>query len=137
MGSIQLMMLLFALATSIKRNIGSVFGKPTVVIEEPEQNLHPMVQSRLADLLYDINSQFGLRFIIETHSEYLIRRSQVLVAEQCQNNSSWIVNNPFKVYYFPNDGIPYDMVYRPDGRFSEEFGGGFFDEASNLAISLF
>lgn len=136
MGSIQLMMLLFALATSIKRNIGSVFGKPTVVIEEPEQNLHPMVQSRLADLLYDINSKFGLRFIIETHSEYLIRRSQVLVAEQCQNDSSWIVNNPFKIYYFPNDGIPYDMVYQTNGHFEESFGEGFFDEAGRWTREL-
>lgn len=136
MGSIQLMMLLFALASSIKRNIGSVFGKPTVVIEEPEQNLHPMVQSRLADLIFDINSKFGLRFIIETHSEYLIRRSQVLVAEQCQNDLSWIANNPFRVYYFPNDGIPYDMVYQTNGHFEESFGEGFFDEAGKWTREL-
>lgn len=131
MGSIQLMMLLFALATSIKHNIGTIFGKPTVVIEEPEQNLHPAVQSKLADILYQVNKDFGLKFIIETHSEYLIRRTQVLVSN---NENS---NNPFVVYYFPQNGVPYDMVYRPDGRFSEEFGAGFFDEASNLAISLF
>lgn len=131
MGSIQLMMLLFALSTSIKHNIGSVFGNPTVVIEEPEQNLHPAVQSKLADMLYLVNKDFGLKFIIETHSEYLIRRTQVLVAN---NNDT---TNPFVVYYFPQNGVPYDMVYRPDGRFSEEFGAGFFDEASNLAISLF
>ncbi len=131
MGSIQLMMLLFALSTSIKHNISSVFGNPTVVIEEPEQNLHPAVQSKLADILYLVNKDFGLKFIIETHSEYLIRRTQVLVAN---NNDT---TNPFVVYYFPQNGVPYDMVYRPDGRFSEEFGAGFFDEASNLAISLF
>ena len=131
MGSIQLMMLLFALSTSIKHNIGSAFGNPTVVIEEPEQNLHPAVQSKLADILYQVNKDFGLKFIIETHSEYLIRRTQVLVSTS--ENS----NNPFVVYYFPQNGVPYDMVYRPDGRFSEEFGAGFFDEASKLAISLF
>lgn len=137
MGSIQLMMLLFALASSIKRNYGVVFEKPTVIIEEPEQNLHPAVQSRLADILYYINNKFGIKFIIETHSEYLIRRTQVLVAKMNLANNDLDCQNPFKVYYFPKDNIPYDMGYRSDGRFSEEFGSGFFNEASNLAISLF
>jgi predicted ATPase len=138
MGSIQLMMLLFALASSIKRNYGSVFGKPTVVIEEPEQNLHPAFQSELADILYHVNKKFGLKFIVETHSEYMIRRTQVIVAQLgAANEKELAKQNPFRVYYFPKDGTPYDMKYREDGRFAEEFGSGFFDEASNLAISLF
>jgi hypothetical protein len=45
--------------------------------------------------------------------------------------------NPFKVYYFPEEGMPYDMKYRTDGCFSNEFGHGFFDEASKLAFKLF
>jgi predicted ATPase len=138
MGSIQLMMLLFALASSIKRNYGSIFGKPTVVIEEPEQNLHPAFQSELADILYHVNKKFGLKFIVETHSEYMIRRTQVIVAQLgAANEKELAKQNPFRVYYFPKDGTPYDMKYREDGRFAEEFGSGFFDEASNLAISLF
>lgn len=137
MGSIQLMMLLFALASSIKRNYGAVFDKPTVIIEEPEQNLHPAIQSRLAEILFDVNEKFGIKFIIETHSEYLIRRTQVIVAESNFSEDEIGTKNPFKVYYFPSEGTPYDMKYREDGRFSEEFGSGFFNEASNLAISLF
>lgn len=137
MGSIQLMMLLFALATSIKNNYGVVFEKRTVIIEEPEQNLHPMLQSRLADILYEINKTYGLNFIVETHSEYLIRRTQVLVAEMNLSEEELEKQNPFKVYYFPEEGLPYDMKYRIDGCFSNEFGTGFFDEASNLAFKLF
>lgn len=135
MGSIQLMMLLFALASSIKRNYGSVFGKPTVVIEEPEQNLHPAVQSQLADILSNVNEKFGIKFIIETHSEYLIRRTQVIVADEYRKKNDW--HNPFKVYFFPKSGMPYDMNYQKDGCFSEEFQTGFFDEASKLAFKLF
>jgi predicted ATPase len=135
MGSIQLIMLLFALASSIKRNYGAVFDTPTVIIEEPEQNLHPAVQSRLAEILFDVNEKFGIKFIIETHSEYLIRRTQVIVAEKYKEDDKW--RNPFKVYFFPKSGMPYDMNYQNDGCFSEEFQTGFFDEASKLAFKLF
>jgi hypothetical protein len=135
MGSIQLMMLLFALATSIKRNIGTVFGNPMVVVEEPEQNLHPAVQSRLADILYQVNEKFGLKFIVETHSEYFIRRTQVIVAENNKNKQDW--KNPFVVYYFPGDDIPYEMGFQKNGKFLESFGTGFFDVADNAAVELF
>jgi hypothetical protein len=102
-------------------------------IEEPEQNLHPAIQSKLAELFYEVSSKYGIRFIIETHSEYLIRRSQVIVAEN--NDEKW--ENPFAVYYFQDNDIPYAMAYRKDGKFSNEFGTGFFDEASNLAFKIF
>lgn len=134
MGSIQLMMLLFALATSIKRNIGSVFGNPTVVIEEPEQNLHPMVQSRLADVLYQVNKDFGLKFIVETHSEYLLREIQIIVAKYKLVSSN---KNPFRVYYFNEETGPYDMGFQNNGKFIESFGSGFFDVADNAALELF
>lgn len=107
-----------------------------MILEEPEVHLHPRLQSKLADMFRDA-SRHNIQFIIETHSEYLIRRSQVVVAEMGLNSENLEKQNPFKVYYFPQCKLPYDMGYRTDGRFSEEFGTGFFDEASNLAISLF
>ena len=151
MGSIQLMILLFRVATKMaEAEIG--YGTKTVnyllIIEEPEQNLHPMLQSKLADFFYELY-RYGFYFIIETHSEYLIRRSQVIVKEGNMYNSSLSFDdekslfgpyfyNPFKVIYFPENGQPpYDMLYRTDGKFSNEFGTGFFDEASNLAFKLF
>ena len=144
MGSIQLMVLLFALAKHMKENKGVVFNTPTIIIEEPEQNLHPKVQSRLADMFFELNKVWNLKFIIETHSEYLIRRSQVLVADPTSviGFENWdkqidTEENPFKVYYFPEKNAPYEMIYRNDGCFSNEFGSGFFDEASNLAFKLF
>ena len=44
---------------------------------------------------------------------------------------------PAAVYYFLKEGRPYDMGLRKDGKFSNEFGAGFFDEAANLAFELF
>lgn len=141
MGSIQLMILLFRVATKMAE-AGIGFGTKAVdfllIIEEPEQNLHPMLQSKLADLFYELNREYGFRFIIETHSEYLIRRSQVIVAKERYGNEMELrKNSPFKVIYFPGEGkLPYDMLYRPDGKFSNEFGTGFFDEASNLIFDI-
>lgn len=141
MGSIQLMILLFRVATKMAE-AGIGFGKKTVnsllIIEEPEQNLHPMLQSKLAEFFYSLNKDYGFRFIIETHSEYLIRKSQVLIAgEHFASDEELKKKAPFKVIYFPGDGkAPYDMLYRTDGKFSNEFGTGFFDEASNLVFDI-
>lgn len=131
MGSIQLMILLFRLATLMADTLTSYAsedGRALIIIEEPEQNLHPMLQSKLAELFFNLNQKHGFRFIIETHSEYLIRRTQALVGSSFRENEAF--ENPFKVYYFPADGTPYDMPYAKSGRFEEQFGPGFFDEAT-------
>lgn len=131
MGSIQMMILLFRLATKMAQSsvgLGGRLKDSTIIVEEPEQNLHPMLQSKLAELFYNLNQEYGFRFIIETHSEYLIRRTQALVGTSFRENSEFV--NPFKVYYFPADGTPYDMPYAKTGRFEEQFGTGFFDEAT-------
>ena len=82
----------------------------------------------LAELFFYLNQEYGIKFIIETHSEYLIRRTQAIVGSEYNKNEDFI--NPFKVYYFPATGIPYDMPYAKSGRFEEQFGSGFFDEAT-------
>lgn len=104
--------------------------RPIILIEEPETNLHPYLQSKLAELFYEANREFKIQFIIETHSEYLVRKTQAIVKET-QNQEA------FKVYYFDKDKGIYPMRYREDGKFMEEFGEGFFDEASKLAFKLF
>lgn len=135
MGSIQLMILLMKIGTFIVKYRMSRI-KPLIVIEEPEQNLHPGLQSSLALLFYEVNKKYGFKFVIETHSEYLVRRTQVLVAEKNYSERT-LYRNPFKVYYFPQDSTPYDMIYRTNGKFQNEFGKGFFDEAANLAFEIF
>ena len=141
MGSIQMMILLFKIATLIRKykNIGSVRRgfMPVILIEEPEQNLHPSLQSKLADLFFDINENYKIRFIVETHSEYLIRKAQVLVGDMgCKTQEEVDEKNPFKVFYFPSNGIPYDMGMAPTGRFLNIFDEGFFDVAAKLNMEV-
>lgn len=145
MGSIQLMVLLFRLAITLPKIDGNdrigyyrMNGK-VVIIEEPEQNLHPMLQSKLADLFYKLNKDYGYRFIIETHSEYLIRKTQVIVKNNFNDIDRPLKENPFKVYYFnssSNEKPYYEIEYQNDGNFFNDFGRGFFDEASNLAFEI-
>ena len=83
-----------------------------------------------------VYEKYKIDFLIETHSEYIRRRSQVKVAV---NDYEVKPNeNPFNVYYFPKDidDMPYHLNYREDGTFDKNFGNGFFDEASGSTLEL-
>lgn len=112
-----------------------------LVIEEPESNLHPALQSKLADMFVDAYEQFGLRIIIETHSEYLIRKLQFIIARGYPEK---IEPSDVQIYYFyhPNkvpDGEKqiYPIEIKKDGRLTKNFGKGFLDESMKLGMLLF
>ncbi|MDD6701441.1 MAG: AAA family ATPase, partial [Bacteroidales bacterium] len=115
---------------------GKSYISKFIIIEEPEQNLHPRLQSKLADLFAAVAEDESYNFLVETHSEYLIRRTQVLVAEMNLTEEELEKQNPFKVYYFPHNGSAYDMKYLPSGRFDNKFGEGFFDESAKWHLEI-
>jgi len=53
-----------------------------VIVEEPESHLHPLAQTELAEMLASVSRSRGIQFIVETHSEHLLRRMQTLVARE-------------------------------------------------------
>lgn len=53
----------------------------TLVLEQPEIHLHPAVQSVLADVLIDAIQRRNIQVILESHSEYLLRRIQRHLSE--------------------------------------------------------
>lgn len=119
--------------------IASLMKGMDVFIEEPESNLHPAYQSKLAELFADAYHQFDMHFIIESHSEYLIRKFQFLVA----NSDHGIKNKDIAIYYlYHPDNIPEGkkqvelLEINNDGSLDGEFGTGFFDEASNWKMEL-
>lgn len=140
MGTIQLMILILRIAIIVsERRMRLRYRNPiTVIVEEPELNLHPQKQSQLLDFFTNVSEKYDVKFIIETHSEYLVRKSQVMVAEKKYETQEELeAKCPYKVYYFPEDDVPYKMNYRPDGKFSNKFGSGFFDEATKLSFELY
>lgn len=108
-----------------------------ISIEEPEIHLHPAMQSKLADMFLEAYQKHHIGFIIETHSEYLIRESQVLVSKMgYKTNVESDRDCPFRTYYVPTNGQPYSLGYRKDGRFAERFGDGFYNESANLTNKM-
>lgn len=141
-GTIHFVILCFKILSFIDKYKNNRYV-PTLLIMEPEQNLHPMLQSHMVNFLMDISDLYSdsfqdpkerrhLKIIVETHSEYMIRRSQV-IAKRFADRGKEI---PFRTYYFPSEGKPKDMGYRKDGRFKEEFGPGFTDESTMLSFQL-
>ena len=109
--------------------------KKLILLEEPETNLHPKLQSLIADFLVDAIKTFEIRFIIETHSEYIIRKMQILTAEKKMKQSDTLI------YYFNENETEISekiikIEIKANGSLTNEFGNGFFDEATNLKIEL-
>lgn len=112
------------------------YERKTIAIEEPEIHFHPALQSKLTEMFYEAYKNYKIHFIIETHSEYLVRNSQVIVKGIYASKDNAKEKNPFSVYYFRRNGIPYDMRYSPEGNFERKFGEGFFNEAGRLHMHL-
>lgn len=54
----------------------------TTIIEQPEIHLHPKMQADLADLFIEMtNDKNKKKFLIETHSEYMLKRLRRRIAE--------------------------------------------------------
>lgn len=117
----------------------------TISIEEPEIHLHPKYQSLLADMFLEAYEKYNIHFIIETHSEYLIRKLQLLAAKKVP-----LETNPEKPIFYEkgldNISIFYvdpkqkQQVRRiyicKDGYLDDTFGEGFYDEATKLSRRL-
>jgi predicted ATPase len=53
-----------------------------ILLEQPEIHLHPSVQFRLADVFVDAMKNRGVQIIVESHSEHLLRRLQLRIADE-------------------------------------------------------
>ena len=102
-----------------------------ICVEQPEIHLHPRLQANIADLMIDtIRDEEGKRkqWIVETHSELLIRRIQRRIREGTLNP-----NDVSVLYVDPgDDGSKIEVLeLDEDGDFIDEWPHGFFDEGFN------
>ncbi len=128
-GLLQLLPIIFK-SLRFKADPSNVFK----FIEQPELHLHPKLQSSLAEFFSSKNI-LDNDLIIETHSEHIVRKIQVLIAQGKLNKEK------VGIYYFDKDekaGITSikDMELEDNGFFKEPWPNGFFDEASDLAYAL-
>lgn len=114
-----------------------VYYQSSICVEEPEVHLHPKYQSMLAEMFVEAYQKYNIHFIIETHSEYLIRKLQVMVADK----EITLSPNDVSLNYVEKDenGVSTNrkIDILEDGRLSDSIGSGFYDEADTLALDLF
>jgi hypothetical protein len=113
---------------------------------------------KLADLFEDLSFPDDGQVIVETHSEYLIRRLQYLVAKDEsrrkqhkptgseshfleRGSAAERLRERVVIYYLGPDPEADDYVRRIEitesGQLSQLLGSGFLDEASDLMTNLY
>jgi predicted ATPase len=118
------------------KSYGDISYNPSIIlIEEPEANLHPKLQSQLTELFIDAFKKFRIQFILETHSEYLIYKFQESVA------SKIIEPTDVALHYLnrtdPNGEYIKHIPISNNGSIDYTiFDSGFFDVQADLRLSL-
>lgn len=108
-----------------------------VLVEQPELHLHPAAQANLAELFAKcVTINKDARLIIETHSEHLISKLQVLIAdEECP-----ITNDMVQILYVDKnengEATIQEMKIKENGKFVNKWPTGFFDQGYNLSYEL-
>lgn len=75
----------------------------TILISQPELHLHPSCQADLANYFVSMFNSRRRRYVIETHSEYLLNRFKLLVAKGKISSDDIVIYhmNPQKGYFEP------------------------------------
>ncbi|QNH62742.1 DUF3696 domain-containing protein [Hymenobacter sediminicola] len=104
-----------------------------IIIEQPEVHLHPSLQAKFIEALLSIGDKN--KYYIETHSEHIIRKLQILIKSKFRN----IRPDDVSIYYLKKGdqkSIKSRHDISEDGRISSPFPDGFFDTSYTLAKEL-
>lgn len=107
----------------------------TLAVSQPEIHLHPSVQADLAEHFVRNCHSRGIRYIIETHSEYFLNRLRLLIAK------GKLLTEDVSVLYLTNDGTKstgYDIHFLPNGRIEgapDDFFKTYMIDVMNIAMT--
>jgi predicted ATPase len=99
----------------------------TILMEQPEIHLHPSVQAGLADVFIDAVKTRKIQIILESHSEYLLKRLQRRIAEEQITSTDAalyfcdMVNGGSKMTELNLDLFG-NITNWPEGFFGDDFG---------------
>lgn len=116
------------LAEVIAERRGSI-----IFIEQPEVHLHPKLHAKLIETLFKLSKHTS--YFIETHSEHIVRKMQVLVKEK---RYKYEPNDTTIHYLIRNEDVTNVTVHsiEENGRLSPIFPSGFFDNSYILSKAL-
>lgn len=100
-------------------------------IEQPEIHLHPKGQAVIADLICETSKR--RQVIVETHSEHLINRARLLVADGRLRRQDVAINYIDRT---KNGSTAVPIRIGPKGQFLDEWPDGFFDERFQDTLAL-
>lgn len=148
-GMTPLLSILLHLELVITRQLSKEYATPAIVcIEEPESNLHPKFQSILAEIFADVVTMKcesgeawwkpNIRILLETHSEYLVRKLQVMVAKKTLEPSQVAIHYLYDADESAREGenqvVQINIL--ENGMLDKKFGPGFFDEAGSSQLEI-
>ena len=120
-----------------RRIKGRLIKGKAIYVEQPELHLHPAAQAELADIFVScVLDNEDTCLVVETHSEHLIRKLQVLVSDKKNDFSADLL----RIYYVDKDenGVAnvQEMKIMDNGKFEQKWPTGFFDKAHELSMEL-
>lgn len=99
-----------------------------LIFEQPELHLHPKVQARLADFFFSL-SLLGKQCLLETHSEYLVERFRLRIAQA----PGEALNEKVRIYFtqkIENKTVCNEVKLTKYGAIID-WPNDFFDQAEN------
>ncbi|MCD8451433.1 AAA family ATPase [Tenacibaculum dicentrarchi] len=106
----------------------------TLFVAQPEIHLHPRIQAQFGDYIIQRILKDNKRYIIETHSEYLLNRIRLAIAKKT------IEEQDVKTYYIDNNGVKakhYDLKFLKNGQIKnapKSFFETYMLDVMNIAI---
>lgn len=115
-------------------------NKSVTIVEQPEVHLHPKMQAALADLFVDIvkESKYSKHIMVETHSEYLLKRLRRRMAEGQVITPDKVSINLFHTRTEEQPAIIENLSIEDRGYFEwpEEYYDGELSDDTNVFLTL-